>query len=80
MGLLLWAECFTAEEYESVWAASMNKFAFGGHEARAGGVCEVDFCRSDRYPEGEMSRLHLHHGHSHHHAKSVLAAVSGVAK
>jgi hypothetical protein len=78
--LLLWVECFTAEEYESVRAASMNKFTFGGLEARVSGLREVDFCRTDRYPEGEMSRLHLHHGHSHHHAKSVLAAVSGVAK
>jgi hypothetical protein len=78
--LLLWAECFTAEEYESVRAASMNKFASGGLEARVSGLREVDFSGTARYPEGEMSRLHLHHGHSHHHAKSVLAAVSGVAK
>ncbi|NYF50634.1 hypothetical protein [Tunturiibacter gelidoferens] len=46
----------------------------------AAGAARVDFSKAERYPEGEMSRLHLHHGHSHHHAKSVLAAVSGVAK
>jgi hypothetical protein len=28
----------------------------------------------------EMKLLHVHHGHHHHHGKSVLAAVSGVAK
>jgi hypothetical protein len=39
--LLLWAECFTAEEYESVRAASMNKFAFGGPEARVSGLREL---------------------------------------
>jgi len=27
-----------------------------------------------------MSLLHLHHGRHHHHARSVLAAVSGAAK
>jgi hypothetical protein len=68
----LWDECLTAEEYESAWVASINKF-------RAS-LRFVDFLRFRSYPEVEMSMLHLHHGHHHHHAESVLAAVSGVAK
>jgi hypothetical protein len=34
----------------------------------------------EAYSEIEMKLLHVHHGHHHHHGKSVLAAVSGVAK
>jgi hypothetical protein len=64
---------------ESVGCVNEQVLGFRKDEA-CGGAVRVDFSRAESYPEGEMSRLHLHHGHSHHHAKSVLAAVSGVAK
>jgi hypothetical protein len=41
---------------------------------------QVDFSMLESYPEVVMSRLHLHHGHTHHHAESVSAAVSCMAK
>jgi hypothetical protein len=41
---------------------------------------QVDFSMLESYPEVVMSKLHLHHGHTHHHAESVSAAVSCMAK
>jgi hypothetical protein len=70
----------TAEEYERDEGTSMNNCR-SAKSMRSAGFrrLPVDFCQIGRYPNVEMSMLHLHHGH-HHHAKSVLAAVSGVAK
>jgi len=74
VGLLLLAVDFTAEEYESTQDASSNLYTPRSQ------IGQVDFSMLESYPEVVMSKLHLHHGHTHHHAESVSAAVSCMAK
>jgi hypothetical protein len=81
IGLLLLDVCFTAEEYESKRDASSESALCVSYTRTLGSQTEqVDFYMLGSYPEVEMSRLHLHHGHTHHHAESVSAAVSCMAK
>jgi hypothetical protein len=66
----------TAEGYESVRDASMNKF----HGDAGISMLKLTYQSWKSYSEREMSMLRHHHGHHHHHAESVLAALSGMAK
>jgi len=75
------ADHVTAEEYESANTSSIcNLFPLA---AALRFLREIEAWLTSSGAMASLNRmitLRLHHGHPHHHANSVSAAVSGVAK